>query len=249
MSTIKFKRLFFDIETSFNIVSSWSVGPKINLSPDNIIHERAIITICYKWEHESRVHSLTWNKGNDKKMLLEFAKIMHSADEVLGHNGDAFDIRWVRTRCIYHGIPLFPDFQSVDTLKLSRRGFKFNSNKLNYIAQFLGIGKKAETGGLQLWKDIVLKNSTSAMKKMVDYCKKDVLLLEKVYQKLSPYIIHKTHIGVVLGKSKHSCPGCGGTHTISNGQRIMSSGLKKQRLHCQDCGSYFTITINKNIDI
>ena len=64
------KRLFFDIETSPNIGLFWEAGYRKTISPDNIIKERAIICICYKWEHEEEVHSLTWDKNqNDKKML------------------------------------------------------------------------------------------------------------------------------------------------------------------------------------
>ena len=100
----KFKRLYFDIETSPNVVFSWNVGYKLNIDHKSILKERAIICICWKWEGESKVHYLTWNKGDDKKMVQEFAKIINSADEVLGHNGDAYDIKWLRTRCIYHGV-------------------------------------------------------------------------------------------------------------------------------------------------
>lgn len=185
------KRLFFDIETSPNIVFSWRVGYKINLDSENIINERAIICICYKWEGEDKVHSLRWNKGCDKEVLQKFSKVLDSADEIIGHNSDKFDVKWVRARCIFHRIPLSPKFNSLDTLKFSRAGFNFNSNKLNYIAQFLGIGKKLETGGFGLWKDIVLHNSKEALDKMVTYCQKDVILLEEVYQELKNYVPEK----------------------------------------------------------
>lgn len=237
-----FKRLFFDIETSPNIVFSWNVGYKLNISHDNIINERAIICICYKWEHESKVHELHWNKGDDKKLLIEFAKIMNQADEIIGHNGDNYDIKWVRARCIYHSIPLIPDFQSIDTLKLSRKGFRFNSNKLDYIASYLGLGHKMDTGGFGLWKSIVLDNDKKAMNTMIAYCKKDVALLEQVFKKLSPYVLHKSHKAVHQGGEPHNCPECGNTHCISNGVRIMANGLKKRRMHCQDCGKYFSIS-------
>lgn len=240
----KFKRLFFDIETSPNIVTSWNVGRKISLTPDNIIKERAIICICYKWEGEKTIHSLQWNKGEDKAMLQKFIKVMNEADEVMGHNSDNYDVKWVRTRCVKHGIPMFPDYQQVDTLKLARGGFRFNSNRLDYIAKFLGVGQKIKTS-YSLWTDIVFKNSKAAMDEMVRYCKMDVQVLENVFKKLQPYVKHKTHVGVLLGKSSHSCPECGSIKSISNGQRITASGLKKQRLHCQDCGKYYSISILK----
>jgi hypothetical protein len=69
MSTIK--RLFFDIETSPNIGLFWTAGYKQTISPDNIIKERAIICICYKWAGEKEVYSLTWDSKQDDKKILE----------------------------------------------------------------------------------------------------------------------------------------------------------------------------------
>jgi DNA polymerase elongation subunit (family B) len=181
------KRLFFDIETSPNIVFSWRVGNKINLTPDNIIEERAIICISYKWEGEDKVYSLKWDNGDDKDMLAKFAKIMDSADVVIGQNSDRFDIKWVRARCIYHQIPLSAKFNSLDTLKMAKAGFNFNSNKLDYMGQYLGVGQKIHTG-YDLWKRICLHNDKEALQDMITYCEQDVRLLEEVYNKLQDYV-------------------------------------------------------------
>lgn len=241
----KFKRLFWDIEVSPNLVFSWNVGYKLSISHDNIVQERAIICIGFKWEGEKKVSCLQWDKGNDKKLLQEFVKVLNQADEIVAQNGDQFDMKWLRARCLYHGIPMRHDYSSVDTLKLFRKGFRLNSNKLDYVSRYLGLGQKKETG-FSLWRDIVLKNSKTAMDKMKSYCKHDVVLLEKVFNKLKSYVPHNTHVGVLLGKSAHSCPECGATNCISNGVRITAAGLKKQRMHCANgCGRYFSITIKK----
>lgn len=184
------KRLFFDLEVSANIVFSWRIGRDICLSPDDIIKERAIICVCYKWEGDSTVHSIEWNKGDDKDLLVKFSKIINTADEVITQNGDSFDIKWLRARCIYHDIEVSPKFNSIDTLKMARAGFKFNSNKLDYMGQFLNLGKKIKTD-YGLWKDIMLNNSKPAMDKMVIYCKQDVNLLEQVYKKLQKFCPEK----------------------------------------------------------
>lgn len=237
----KFKRLFFDIETSYNVVSSWRVGYKINIGPENIIKERAIICICWKWQGESKIHSLEWNKGDDKEMLIKFIDVMNQADEVVGQNSDRFDIKWIRTRCIFHGIPMLPDYQSLDTLKLAKAGFNFNSNKLDYMGKFLGVGQKVDTGGFKLWQDIIIDNCSKAMKKMIDYCKGDITLLESVYDKLNPYTKAKTHVGVTLGLGKDSCPACGSLEHHNRGRVITALGTIKQRVTCNDCRKYFYI--------
>ena len=235
LGVTKRRRLFFDIEVSANIGFFWQSGYKLNIGPQNIIKERAIICICYKWEDEKQVNELHWDaKQNDKKLLEAFIKIANSADEMVGHNGDRFDLSWVRTRCLFHGIEMFPSYTTIDTLKVARSKFKFNSNKLNYIAQFLGIGQKIKTE-YDLWKDITLYKSKPAMDKMIKYCIMDVILLEKVYKALSPHIAPKTHYGVVFGGDRGTCPECGSEELVRYCSRVSASGIKKVQLKCKTC--------------
>lgn len=238
----KIKRLFFDIETSYNVVSTWRVGYKINIGPENIIKERAIICICWKWQGEKKVHSLQWDKGDDKKMLIEFIKVLNEADEIIGHNSDRFDIKWIRTRCLYHRVPMMPDYQSLDTIKAAKSGFLFNSNKLDYINKFLGGKGKMETGGFKLWQEIIVDNNSKSMKKMVDYCKQDVEVLEEVFQTLNQYIKPKVHHGVAIGKDKTDCPNCGSGNIKANGLRYLASGGTRQCCLCNDCKKHFTLS-------
>lgn len=234
----KIKRLFFDIETSPNIGLFWTAGYRLNIGHDNIIKERAIICICYKWAGEKEVHSLTWDtKQNDKSLLEKFIKIANEADELVGHNGDKYDLPWVRTRCLYHNISLFPSYTTIDTLKYARSKFKFNSNKLDYIAQFLGLGAKISTG-FNLWKDIVLNKDKQAMDQMVEYCKGDVILLEKVYDKLAPHFPEKTHVS----EDKTECPTCGSNKWTLSKRRISALGTIRVQMQCKKCGRYHTVS-------
>lgn len=237
------KRLFFDIEVSPNLGMFWDAGFKKNIGYENIVRERAIICICYKWEDEKEVTSLNWDaKQSDKKMLEQFIKIANTADEIVGHNGDKFDLSWVRTRCLFHRIPMFPTYITIDTLKISRSKFKFNSNRLDYIAKYLGMGKKIKTE-FSLWKDIFLNKDKIAMAKMIKYCKMDVILLEKVYKQLATHIAPKTHFGVIFGTSREECPECGSDDLKKNGSRTTATGLRKQMYLCNTCFKHHQRTI------
>jgi uncharacterized protein YprB with RNaseH-like and TPR domain len=238
----KRRRLFFDIETSPNIGLFWEAGYKKNIDYSNIIKERAIICICYKWEDEKEVYSLQWDsKQCDKNMLLKFVEVANVADEMVGHNGDKFDLAWVRTRCLFHGIPMFPKYITIDTLKTARSKFKFNSNRLNYIAHFLGIGQKIKTE-FSLWKNIVLDKDKKSMEAMVKYCKKDVILLEKVFHHLRVHMEPKTHYGVKFGGDRGSCPECGSDQLKRMVKRVTATGLQKIQYQCNTCGKYHTKT-------
>lgn len=232
------RRLFFDIETSPNIGLFWQAGYKQRIDPDNIIQERAIICIAYKWEGEETTYCLAWDKKKcDKSMLNEFIKVANHADELVGHNGDKFDLTWIRTRCLVHGIEMFPRYTTIDTLKIARQQFRFNSNKLNYIATYLGIGEKIKTE-FGLWKDVLLKNDREALAKMIEYCKKDVVLLEEVFKRLHSHTPHKTHYGVIFNQDRGSCPECGSDDLIRKRVRVTAAGTRYIQYRCKTCGTY-----------
>ncbi len=237
----KVRRLFIDLETSPNVVLSWRIGYKINLSHDSIIKERAIICAAWSWDGEEKVHHAQWDrKQNDKTVLIPLLAAINEADEIVYHNGDRFDLPWVKTRCLFHKIPTLPAYKSVDTLQWARRKFLFNSNKLDYIARYLGIGAKIKTG-YDLWKEVVLENNADAMNRMVTYCCGDVNLLKKVWRRLADVMPHKTHVGVLAGGEKWSCPHCGSTNVNVSKTRVTAGGSRQYQMVCKDCGSYYTI--------
>jgi hypothetical protein len=236
------KRLFFDIETSPNICYSWRIGYNLNLQPHDIIQERKIICISYKWENEDKIHSLTWDKNQcDKHMLIDFVNVANTADEMIAHNGDRFDIKWIRTRCIFHRIPMLPSYKTLDTLKKAKSGFNFNSNKLDYIAQFLGVGAKVQHRGFDMWKD-VLKGSNEAMKEMVVYCEGDIIVLEDVFLTMQNYIKPNTHAGILNNNLKYSCPCCGSENIELIKNNVTAMGSIKRLINCLDCDFSYEIS-------
>lgn len=240
----KAKVLYLDIETSPNIGWFWSAAWKTSIDTGQIIHERKIIMVSYKWAHEKKVHRLDWglNKQCDKQLLKKLSKVMNEADLIVGHNGDRFDLKWINTRILYHGLPPVTPVHTEDTLKIAKKYFNFQSNRLNYIAQLLGIGAKIPTGGSKLWLDIVLNKSQKAMDKMGKYCDMDVVLLEKVHKKLA--VFHEPSVNL-SGSDLLGCLRCENKRMTTNGVVELKSGTKKQRLRCLKCGSSRTIPYTK----
>jgi len=236
------KIMFFDIETSPNEVYSWRVGNKINLTPDNIIKERRVMCICWKYKGEGYTYSLTWDEEqDDKSMLKEFGEELRDADVAIGHNGDNFDIKWVKTRTLYHNLPPINQVTTIDTLKLARVNFNFNSNKLDYLGKVLKVGAKTETGGYSLWTR-VMDGEEEAMEEMVEYCRNDVVLLEDVYDKLVPHAAKlPVHIGSLLSGTRECCPACGETEFYAIHAKTLASGKKSLRRKCADCHHLYRI--------
>ena len=237
-----FKRVFFDIETSYMTGWFWRPSFKTSITYDQVIKDSAIICICYKYEGSPKIYHLKWDKGCDKEMINKFVNVINDADEVVGHNSDRFDLKWIRTRCLIHGHKSLPEFKSIDTLKISRQKFNFPSNRLDAIGKYLGFGGKKDTGGIQLWHDIIQRNSSKAMTLMVEYCKRDVELLEKVYLKLEGFAKPKTHIAVYEGGDKCDCPYCGSESTQHRRVHTNKSGNQSHEMSCNSCRKYYRIT-------
>lgn len=239
------KRLFFDLEVSPNIGFFWQPGYNITIDYGNIIKERAVICAAYKWEGQDKVYALTWDENQNDKYLLEaLVAIMNEADEIVAHNGDKFDQSWIRTRCIFHGIPMPPFYVSIDTLKAARSKFRFNSNRLDYIGKFLGVGEKTQTSGFDLWRKITLNNNRKALKEMVEYCKNDVSLLERIFEKMNSYIPAKSSLTVF----RDQCPECGSKSRNLNGKRITAGGTTYHRAQCKKCGKWYKLKLKDEKD-
>lgn len=236
------RRLFWDIETTPNVVLSWRLGNRIALNHDNLLEERRIILIGYKWQDEDEAHVLTWNRRQDDRgMIKKFIQIANTADELVAHNGDKFDLRWLNTRSAAHNLDPLVLPKTVDTLAIARRRFYFNSNKLDYIGKFLlGEGKRQTDFGL--WRRI-LKGDLDALQEMADYCKQDVYLLERVYHTLMGYHTPKSHEGVMEGRPKWSCPHCGIMDNIEPAKkRTTGRGTVQWDMLCHDCNTPFRIS-------
>lgn len=236
-----YKRMFFDVETSYCQGWFWGTSYDTKVFKHQILIPSKFICISWKWEGSKKVHNLEWDKGCDKKMIFKFLKEISKADTIVAHNGDRFDIPKFKTRCLLLGVDSIPEIKSIDTLKMSRSQFKFESNKLDDIAFDLGIGRKIKTD-IQLWHDIIQANCPKAMKKMVRYCNQDVRLLEKVYKRLEGYVKPKIHKGVQEGKNKCSCPYCAGTHYHYHKRRVSAKGAVSIQIQCQKCGKYYAVT-------
>lgn len=237
------KILIFDIETSPIIAPTFSLFNKNPTSHEHIIQDWFMYSVAWKFLGKKKIHavSLLDDKERFKKDHTDdyhVVKTMHDvlsdADLIVGHNVDAFDWKKLNTRFIYHGLPPLPKIRSVDTLKIAKKEFKFTSNKLDYIAQYLGVGAKMETPK-GLWNR-ALMGDKAALKTMVEYNKQDVQVTEDVYLKLRPF--YTVHANLSTVDDKHNgackCPKCNSENLNKRGTAKTNAGVF-QRYQCQDC--------------
>lgn len=194
--------------------------------------------MCFgaRWYGKNQViFKSTFHHGK-KEMLEHIHSLLDEADAVLSWNGAGFDSKHIRREFIENGMQPPSPYLEIDLMKVAKKQFKFPSNKLDYVAQALDVGKKVQHEGFQLWLDC-MDGNRSAWAKMKQYQLQDVNLLIDLYEKLRPWIDNHPNVSSGEDDGVERCVACGSAHVIINGTRVDRIG-KYRRYQCQDCGKW-----------
>lgn len=237
------KILLFDIETSpilANIWSLWSEAKDMKF----VDIDWHLLSFSAKWLDEKTTITKTLtdypsykkDSRDDRSLLLDLWTLLDQADIVVTHNGIKYDNRKINSRFIQHGILPPSPYRMVDTLQVAKAYFSFTSNRLDALGQLLGVGRKVDTGGFELWRGC-MSGDMKSWEKMRRYNKQDVLLLEKVYLKLLPYMQKHPNVAVSGEIDSTQCPCCGSNKMIKRGFSYTNLG-KYSRYRCGGCGKW-----------
>jgi hypothetical protein len=206
-----------------------------NIAINQIADSSYVLCWAAKWLGEDKVMFDSVRNSGSKRMLQKVKKLLCEADVVIHYNGMKFDIPTLNKEFLTHDIPPPSPYRQVDLLRVSRGTFKFQSHKLDYVSQTLGLGSKTKHAGFQLWLDC-MANKADAWRMMEKYNKQDVVLLEKVYEKFRPWI--RNHPNHALYDEKACCPHCGGVKYQARGV-ARTKTVTYQRYQCTGCGGWF----------
>lgn len=230
------KRLIFDLETSLMTLTGFSLYEDYK-TPDAILTDWHIISAAWKWEGEEDVYSAHTYTDKDKSVVKQLCEFIREADELVYHNGTKFDWKKLNTRVLLNGLPPIPKPKETDTLTQCKKHFAMSSNRLDYIGKALGLGGKVETSS-GLWLR-ALKRDKTAIDEMVEYNKYDVILLEKVFKRLKPYV--NLGYNQNIDSEEQVCNSCKSTHFECRGWSYTKT-CRYQRFHCLDCNAWFQST-------
>lgn len=235
------KILIFDIESAPAITYLWSLRQKY--IPIDMLKEDIFI-MCWaaKWLHKSDIitqslpdHKTAYkkNKKDDSLIMKPLWALMDEADMVVAHNAKNFDVPMAYARFLLHGMDPPNPFKIIDTLQIARREFRIISNKLDYIGEYLDLGKKNKTD-FDLWLRC-MNGEQDAWNEMLAYNIQDTLLLEKVYLKLRAWDKRHPNVGLYVDSNHPVCTACGSENLIQKGYEYTQVGMYK-RWKCKTCG-------------
>lgn len=229
------KILFLDCETRPALAYVWRLHDE-NVGLEQLIEPSNILSVGWKWAGRRPVqYADVWPVRDPKSrlaMLQSAWEALHVADAVVTFNGDRFDLPKLTGEFLVAGLPPTPPIASIDLYKTIKK-MGFTSGKLAHAGPLLGCGDKIHTGGFKLWKDY-MDGDPKARASMKKYNRQDVVLLEKVYQRVRPYITGHAYIRSETG----TCPACGSTDIQHRGTRP-TRAFRVERLNCLNCGHWF----------
>jgi hypothetical protein len=171
-------------------------------------------------------------------MLKRIHKLLDEADVVVTHNGIKFDLPTLNKEFLLKGFAPPSPYKQVDTLLACRKLYRFPSNKLDYVAQSLGLGNKVKHSGFDLWVKC-MGGDREAWKEMEEYNRQDVILLESVYKKILPWM--PNHPNRSAHDSDPCCPNCG-SHSYQKRGTQLTKIQRYVRYQCKECGHWFRST-------
>lgn len=230
------KIILFDLEVSRSLVEGY--GNRWDFRVIKFIRPQQLMCYSYKELGEKNVHFVS---RHDFKTYHDFVKslqeLLDSADITIAHNGGSFDDKMANRFFVTEGILPPKPRKTVDTKREAKRWFRFESNKLDDLGDFLGLGRKQTIGYADLEDDFMSGNpSRKTVKLMKEYNDQDVRLLEAIYLRMLPFMSSHPNLGDIDGRDA-ICPKCGGTSLHKRGFNRKRTG-SSQRYQCQSCGGW-----------
>lgn len=232
------KILFWDTEVSRSVVEGY--GPKWDYKVVKYVRQQQLMCYAYKWMGEKRIHYVSVHDfENYKDFVQSLANLLSEADVSVAHNGNRFDDPMSNTFFVTNGIHVPSPRKSVDTLQVARSKFRFPSNSLRDLGEYLGLGHKEDITYAELEDEFLSDHCPRRVERLMSkYVKKDVELLEKIYYVLRPYMSTHPNLAVLMRKPG-VCPKCGNDKEplIYHGERPYASGIY-HRYECPVCSSW-----------
>lgn len=231
------KVLILDIEVSPTLATIWGLFNQ-NIGINQLLGNSQVLCWAAMWAGDDEVFFASDKQDGHKRMIKKMHKLLSEADAVVTYNGDNFDLKILNKEFLTAGLSPPSPYKSIDLIKTVRRKFRFTSNKLDYVAQQLGLGKKQKHAGHELWLNVMNKASSEyeeSWKTMEAYNIQDVLLTERLYETLKGWI--PNHPSYSAFNDEHCCPNCSSDNLQRRGFQFTKT-LRYQRYQCNECGHW-----------
>ena len=216
-----------------NEIKAWT-GKRIHA--DDVSEWPRTICAAWKWyDQPDTVFAAEWEVGGYDGFMRAVWEVFDQADLIIGHNADRFDARHLMGGWAEMGLPAPSPYKVVDTLKIARGTFAYESNTLDALNKRLGIDAKTDKYDARIARAAV-NGDKEAQETLSAYNRGDIVASEALFDRLRPYAKGIPHLGMWTDDAL-ACPSCGHTMTAT-GKTVHANVQRYEHLTCPNCGSH-----------
>src|SRR3972149_923284 len=168
-----YKMGYFDIEVDnlnadFGTVLSWCIKERDGQIISDIITKEDL-----------------FNGEQDKRIVNSFVETLKQFDIVMGYYSDNFDMPYMRAKAMHFDMP-FPEYGDLyhwDLYWTARSKLKISRKRLENVCGYLNIAGKTHIDK-EAWRHAKY-GDVKSLEEVLDHNKWDVIILEKLHNKLS----------------------------------------------------------------
>lgn len=177
------RQLVFDLET-WGLDRGWGVTMVASYisfgGPEGAVQKTFTLRDYESWKSGLRSY--------DRDLVAEFLDVFRDHHIAYAHNGERFDVRWLRTVALKYGLDM-PRVKLVDPCSIAWRRYLLGRNSLEAVADYLGFGGHGESAKLHVspdvWRKALMDNDDAAWTLLVQRCESDVEVLSKIAAKVT----------------------------------------------------------------
>lgn len=232
------KILYYDIETTLAKSYHWGQW-KQNLSVKQQIQESHMLSHAWSWDNGEVYSSVLTSEEvlnqEDERIVYECWSLLDNCDVVVAHNGKRFDIKKVNGYFLKYGLPKPSSYKVIDTLEIAKKHFNLPFKSLEYLAKFLNVELKQDSGGIQTWIDCD-RGCPEALETMEYYNRGDVVTLREIHNKLKGWDNNGVNISLYNDSHDFLCTHCGSDNISVITDKFAYTPQRKYQLYrCNDC--------------
>lgn len=226
------------VEGSFWDLNSFkhTIGRRIH--PDDVIEwPRSICAAARFYGEKEIMFAAEWEQGGHEAFMRKTWEWYNEAHYVIGHNLQSFDSRHLKAGWAEYGWHSPTPWKTVDTLKVARAEFAFESNTLDALCKRLGVVAKSDKYDANI-AHAAINGDVKAQNKLRKYNEGDIRATEAVYDRLRPWIKNHPHLSMLNGE-EWGCPNCGETNISNHPTGDAYANVQKYRAYqCPKCGTH-----------
>lgn len=134
--------------------------------------------------------------SEEKKLLEAIHNELAKYQGVATYFGSRFDLPFLRTRALYHGLEPIPKIKSLDLYFTVKRATNPSTRRLERINDILRISNPDSSPdktklGLSEWNDVIFRRDNKMLNYIITHCIADVQILENAINKFKAFLPDK----------------------------------------------------------